>query len=139
MTNKSTKKTTRLGHDPLEDIEVTSNENKTSNNQSIETVGKDEQNSNDKNHKELNLPSRFSIATVEEVYKRMSYILSLEQDQIELNPEEIKSVDTSAIQLLYAFTTQAKISGKNIHWKSRSETVDKASRILNINILDDTA
>ncbi|HEB56846.1 MAG TPA: hypothetical protein ENI98_11225 [Gammaproteobacteria bacterium] len=135
-TKQNTNKTSRLGHDPFEDVKISTDKNETSKSENTETDKKDM--TGNSNPETLSFPSRFSIATAEEIYKRMSYHLSQEQTHIELDPEKTTSIDTSAIQLLYAFIAQAKISGKTLHWKSRSEIIENASRILNIHIFYDT-
>ena len=137
-TERKTNKTTRLGHDPFEDIGISETEDEISKSQDIGSDEKHPEISVGHEQDVLCLPSRFSIAAVEDVYKQMSSLLSLEQTCIELEAGEIESIDTSAIQLLYAFSAQAKISGKNLRWKSRSKIIDEASRTLNINILTDT-
>lgn len=132
-------KNTRLGHDPLADIEppVTDEISQQHNTSSATEKNKHDNKATDKQDI-LDLPSRFSIASAEEVYKRMSSFVASEKDHIEVNAEKTESVDTSAIQLLYAFALQAKITGKIIHWKSHSSTIDDAAKILNIDILANT-
>ncbi len=134
-TKRNANKSTRLGHDPFEDAGIDDRENNVPSPQNIKPEEKNADIKVDNEKESLCLPSRFSIATVGEVYKKMSSFLSAEQTQIELEAGEIESIDTSAIQLLYAFTLQAKMSEKKLHWKSRSKIVDDASRVLNINLL----
>ncbi len=135
---RKTNKTTRLGHDPFEDVGISGVEDEIPKSQDIKPEEQQPEIKADHEREVLCFPSRFSISAVEDVYKQMSSFLSLEQTCIELEAGGIESIDTSAIQLLYAFSTQAKISGKHLRWNSRSEIVDEASRALNINILVDT-
>lgn len=133
-TKRNTNKSTRLGHDPFEDTGIAEHDNKVPQSQNIKSEGKNTEIEVDDGNGTLFLPSRFSIATVGEVYKKMSSFLNTEQSQIDLEAGEIESIDTSAIQLLYAFSLQAKMSEKNLHWKSRSKIVDEASKALNIDL-----
>ncbi len=132
-------KTTRLGHDPFADIEPSIEDEEVLQNKNIEAdTNPDKQDGEKNDNKEtLHLPLRFLIASAEEVYKSMSSFLSSEQNCIEVDPQKTESVDTSAIQLLYAFILQTKIAGKTIRWKSHSKIIDDAANILNINISND--
>ncbi len=133
-TKKKTNKTSRLGHDPFADIDINSEDNE---NDCSPNIASDDQPAEMKSNSEqavLHLPSHFSIAAVEEVYGHMSSLLEMEKTPIEVETTEVESIDTAALQLLYAFIEQTRMSGKNIHWRSRSKKIDEASRMLNINI-----
>jgi len=128
------KNASRLGHDPLDDLNIDDDENlstekqKPSQNEHIpmkESAPKTET---------ISLPSRFSIAEVDEIYTQMSSLLAQDTIDIELDGGNVESVDTSALQLLYAFNEKAAMSGKTIHWKSTSEKILESSRLLNINL-----
>lgn len=131
---KKAKKTSRLGHDPLDDLNADTIEKESDQTQSIEPnedIIKMESNDTPST---LHLPSRFSIAEVAEVREHMSSIMKQKQTTIEVDAGEVELVDTAAIQLLHAFSEQAKTSGKTLHWQSQSEKIKEASRMLNINI-----
>ncbi|VAX13920.1 hypothetical protein MNBD_GAMMA24-396 [hydrothermal vent metagenome] len=131
-----TNKTTRLGHDPFSETDLSINNNDISQAVDIESDQQCAESKSDRGI--LSLPSKFSIASVEEVYKNMSSLLTQKQNLIEINAEKIESVDTAAIQMLYAFTAQANILGINTRWKPRSKIINDAAKILNINISIDS-
>ncbi len=139
MTKKSTAKSkttkpSRLGHDPLGSLNVKSDEDENNLPPNIEQDEQPMEIEPDSNRATLHLPSHFSISAVEEVYTQMSSFLEMTNTSIDVETIEVESIDTAALQLLYAFAEQTRMSGKNIHWCSRSEKIDEASRILNINI-----
>jgi len=151
MTKKSTTKSrmnikSRLGHDPLEGLKVESDEDPYVQPRTTDLVEPLELTEPDKQPSEmepdggkiiLHLPSHFSISEVEEVYGQMSSILETGENSIEVETTEVESIDTAAIQLLYAFTEKTRMSGRDIHWHSRSEKIDEASRLLDIDMFSE--
>ncbi len=138
MVKKTTakKKNTRLGHDPFDDPVFEDGGNTFPPSQKIAPDNEQIETEADIAKSNLHLPSHFSIATVEEIHAQMSSILNLEKMSVEIDPSEVESVDTAAIQMLYAFIEQIKVSGKSTHWKIHSEKIAQASSMLNINILN---
>ncbi len=120
--NSTRKKPMRLGHDPF-DMPDEANSDKPN-----------EKLQDENNDKILDLPPNFSISCVEEIYIAMNSILNEQAESIKIDAENVESVDTAAIQILHAFIEKANITGKQIHWKTRSEKIQKASEMLNINI-----
>ena len=136
-TKKKTSKTSRLGHDPLQNLNIESDEGEDKNDHAMD-IEADEQIMKAEPDSEkgiLHLPSHFSIAAVEEVYGQMSSLMKMKKTSIEVESTEVESIDTAALQLLYAFAEQSRMSGTDIHWHPRSKKIDEASSILNINIL----
>jgi len=133
-TKRKTNKTSRLGHDPFAGVDIDSEDNENYCSPNIEPDEQPTEMESNDGRAILHLPSHFSIAAVEEVYGHMSSLLEMEKTSIEVETIEVESIDTAALQLLYAFIEQTRISGKNIHWRSRSEKIGEASRMLNINI-----
>jgi len=136
-TKKKTNKPSRLGHDPLQGLEVKPGEDENNHSLNIEQDEQLMEIESDSEQAILHLPSHFSIAAVEEVYGQMSSLLYMKNTSIDVEATGVESIDTAALQLLYAFTERTKMSGKDIHWRSRSEKIDEASRILNINIFSE--
>ncbi len=135
-TKRRTTKASRLGHDPLQILKIESNEDEYKNGHAMD-IEADEQIMKaepDSEKAVLHLPSHFSIAAVEEVYRQMSSLMKMKKTSIEVKSAEVESIDTAALQLLYVFAEQSRMSGTDIHWHSRSKKIDEASSILNISM-----
>jgi len=138
MAKKTTtkKKATRLGHDPFDDSMLNDSDNITLSSQETAKDEEPMETKADDADNILCLPSHFSIAAVGEVHAQMCSILNQEQETIEVDAGEVEAVDTAAIQMLYTFIEQTKISGKSLRWKRQSEKIAHASNMLNINIFN---
>ncbi len=140
MTDKSTPrkktgKSSRLGHDPFADISVDTEKDRTVKTDNIEPDTPPEETVSNDKQASLHLPSNFTIAAVEEVRGKMSSLIDMDKPSIDIESAEVESVDTAAIQLLYAFTEKAITSGRTIHWHSYSQKIEDAAKILGINML----
>ena len=80
----------------------------------------------------LDLPSYFGIAQVAEVHQQMLTLLNSDQDNLEILAKDVESIDAAALQLLAAFVKSAKEQGKAITWQEKSDKVQQAVSLLNI-------
>jgi len=81
----------------------------------------------------LDLPLYFGIAQVAEVYAQMQEILASDIDCIEIQAEDIESIDASAVQLLVVFVNAAKSKNKEIVWKGVSSKLNEAVTMFQLN------
>jgi len=81
----------------------------------------------------LDLPLYFGIAQVADVYIQMQEVLESDMTNIEIQAEDIESIDAAAIQLLVAFVNAAKSKGKKILWKGISDKLNDAVVVFQLN------
>lgn len=81
----------------------------------------------------LDLPLYFGIAQVAEVYTQMQEILASDTGSIEIQAEDIESIDASAVQLLLVFVNAAKSKDKKIVWKGVSDKLNEAVTMFQLN------
>ena len=81
----------------------------------------------------LDLPFHFGISQVGDVYHKMESLLNSDSELIEIQGEDIESIDSAAIQLLTIFIIKAKADGKSIKWLNTSEKLRLSVNTLGIN------
>ncbi len=135
---KSKKKTTRssrLGHDPFSDVLEKDIVNDYISQKEVSSPPKDEIIKQEKPDL-LKLPSNFTIAGVTETYSEIKSLLDSNNNDIEIDPSNLDSIDTAGMQLLYVVSEKLKLSKKTINWTCWSKTIENASDILGIKILN---
>ncbi|VAX11650.1 hypothetical protein MNBD_GAMMA25-2104 [hydrothermal vent metagenome] len=132
---KKTTRSSRLGHDPFSDALEKDVVNDYVAQEEVSSPSKDkiiEQGKPDV----LELPSNFTIAGVTEAYSEIKSLLDSSNNEIEIDPSNLDSIDTAGMQLLYAVSEKLKLSKKSINWTCGSKTIENASDILGIKILN---
>lgn len=138
----------KLGHDPLawisdEDAEEFKDEINENNvvNREIEAIESDEVEPVVKKTQEeeimneqtiFKLPPYFSIAQVDSVKKSMQSFLQASGEEIEIESEDVESIDTAALQLLISFIKEVRSKGKSIKWRSISNKIESSIDLLSI-------
>ena len=77
------------------------------------------------------LESSLGTSEVEPLYDTMMCLLATEQD-VRVDGSKVESIDTSAIQLLVAFTQSIDASGCRVTWDGISEKLETTSRLLGL-------
>ena len=78
------------------------------------------------------LPPYFGIAQVAATKESMQSFLQSSGGEIEIQAEDVDSIDTAALQLLISFIKEAKSKGKNIKWGSTSGKLESSVELLAI-------
>ena len=144
----SRKKKDKLGHDPLawisdedaeqlkkevkEDDVVVEKETEAIKPDEIESVVEETQEDAMSEQTIFELPPYFGIAQVAETKESMQSFLQSSGDEIEIEAEDVDSIDTAALQLLTSFIKEAKSKGKNIKWRSTSNKLESSVELLAI-------
>ncbi len=81
----------------------------------------------------LDLPLYFGIAQVAEVYEQMKEMVESNAATVEIQAEDIESIDASAIQLLIVFVIALKAKGKKVVWKGVSKKLSDAALMFQVN------
>jgi ABC-type transporter Mla MlaB component len=152
---KASKKKAKLGHDPLawiSDDDVATLKNEVGSEEvKVEQVKFDdvelpvedvqpEEIVVDKEQEEevmseqtiFELPPYFGIAQVAVTKESMQAFLQNSTEEIEIEAEDVESIDTAALQLLLSFIKEAKLKNKSIKWKSMSDKLEGSIELLAI-------
>ncbi len=121
---KAKKKSSLIGIDPLAWI----HEAPTTATQQDADAGKNSQSTNTLT---MNFSPRFNIREVAAVYTELQQLLD-KAVNVELDFEDVDVVDTAAIQLLVAFTREARKRGASISWQQPSAALYRSAELLGL-------
>ncbi len=80
---------------------------------------------------EVVLDGRLDVSRAGELKDRMLQVLELNED-VELDAGGVTLVDSAALQVLLAFVRGCAARGMNVHWKTTSDALEEAVRLLGL-------
>ena len=74
------------------------------------------------------LQSTQDISSVAELHKELKSLFK--HEKVVFDASEVERIDTSSLQLLYAFTREAKVNDVEVTWRSPSDAMKKSAGLL---------